>query len=589
MPDENKKSSTSPDVARAPFRLSSSAESPLWAIVIIVLLGLLVFGNTTLNGFVYDDCEVVENSQLITTFRNIPILFSRSYFRYTPELSYRPVVTFTYFFDYALFDGVPEGYHLVNVLIHLINAVLVFYILRVLIQIFRPPSPQAKNLISLSGALFFLLHPVVTEPVNLISYREDLLSTCFVLLSLMLYLSALTATTKKPFIYPISWIIFLLALLSKESAITFPFMLLLLEHTFHHSHRHTGHNGLNGPNGQNGPNGLNGQNRLTDKLTTLPFFIILLFYLVLRFFIATPPHKYLVPYFGDSPTRALLNFPRFFAHYLFLILYPLNLSADYTFIPIKTVLHPLIIGGWLVGILYLLGLWYVWKKKQFLLTIGLLWFLCFIIPVSNIYPLANPVADRYLYLPLVGIAMIVSGLIGILLECNALSSAGRGLRKVVISLFLVMLLLYAVRDIKRNTVWRDDATLWTETLRHHPRSPAALKGLGLVYLRQKKFNDAERMLRTAVQINPRDIKTRNNLAVLYAKKGELNKAIAELQRILQYAPGYAAAHYNLARCYASQKPPNVELAIRETKSALRLGYPVPDEFLHHIQSLSLEE
>lgn len=577
MPDENKKSSPLPNDRRCPFRLTFSSVSTQGAIAIIILLGLLTFGNTTLNGFVYDDCEVVENNWLITSFRNIPILFSRAYFHYTPELSYRPVVTLSYFFDYALFDGVAEGYHFVNVLVHIINALLVFFLLRKINQISETQSPQKNNFISFCGALFFLLHPVVTEPVNLISYREDLLCTCFVLISFILYLNLKMPrfTINKSFLYVVACFTFFLALLSKESAVTFPFTILAFESLFNRYLHYQKQSRIMHPT-----------EKLTRQLRALSgFFIVLLLYLVLRFFIATPPQRYTIPYFGDSPLRALLNFPRFFAYYLFLIFYPVNLSADYTFIPIKTIFHPLIIGGWLVVMVYFVVLWYLWLRRQFLIAFGLLWFVVFIAPVSNIYPLANPVAERYLYLPLVGSAMSVSGIIRLLMPRNETSKVRMFLQKLAMVFFVVLLLLYAFRDIKRNTVWRSDATLWTETLSHHPRSSAALKGLGLVYLREKKFDAAEQMFRRALQIIPRDIKTRNNLAVLYAKKGELDKAIAEFKSILQYAPGYGAAHYNLARCYASLNPPNVELALREAETARRLGYPVPDEFLLYIQSI----
>lgn len=532
------------------------------AILILVLSVLLAFSNTLKNGFVYDDLDFIVHNSLIRTFKNLSILLTRDYFYYTPEYSYRPLVTLSHFVDYYFFRLNPGGYHLINLLLHLTNALLVFILIKKLLVIFNVGTIKVINVSALFGALFFALHPVVTEPVNLPSYREDLLCTLFAVISLLFYLGWRVSSEKTSFLYLLlAGMTFFLSLLAKEASITLPLIILLFE--------------LSLP-----PMPLKRRLRLFS-----PFILIIVFYLIIRFVILVPPQKYVVGYFGGSPAIAVLNFPRFFVHYLFLIFYPVTLAADYNFQPLKKIIHPFILGSIFCVIVYLLLALTAWHKRKFLISTGLLWFLVFLLPVSNLVPLSNPVAERYLYLPLIGLGIVLASILYRIFLAIIEKKGNVLFYKSIVGLVLVLFVLYITLDIQRNTMWRDDFTLWQETLRSQPRSHAALRGLGLIYLQRKDYTKAEEMLNAAVDLRPWDFKVRNNRAVLYAKKGKLLRAIAELELITQMAPKYAAARYNLARCYAALNPPQIDRAIVEAQKASELGYNVPAEFLNHLSEL----
>jgi len=140
------------------------------AILIIVCLSLLNYLNSLSNKFVYDDEFVIVNNYFIKTWDNFPRLFNKDYFRYAEELSYRPVVTLSYFIDYSIWGLNPFGFHLTNLLLHTLNSVLIFFLFTYFLN---------NRTVSFVAALLFVCHPILSETVNAISYREDLLTATF--------------------------------------------------------------------------------------------------------------------------------------------------------------------------------------------------------------------------------------------------------------------------------------------------------------------------------------------------------------------------------------------------------------------------
>ena len=145
-------------------------QQTLIPIFILLILTIGVYSNTLKNGFVFDDYFIIIDNIFIKDWKNLSGLLSKDYFSRSGEATYRPVVTLSYFVDYSLWGLKPYGYHLTNVLIHSVNAVLVFLFVLLLIK-----GRRAAFL----AALLFAVHPVLTEAVNAISLREDLLiPTC---------------------------------------------------------------------------------------------------------------------------------------------------------------------------------------------------------------------------------------------------------------------------------------------------------------------------------------------------------------------------------------------------------------------------
>src|SRR3989338_8464062 len=137
----------------------------LISISLILLISIAIYSNTLKNGFVYDDEFTIVNNTLIKNFSNISKLFTKEYFTTSAEMSYRPVVTFTYFIDHALYGLKPWGYHLTNLLLHAANGVLLYSFLILLFKQSFLNSPATGNFLlnnpPLPITLLFVTHPVL--------------------------------------------------------------------------------------------------------------------------------------------------------------------------------------------------------------------------------------------------------------------------------------------------------------------------------------------------------------------------------------------------------------------------------------------
>lgn len=177
-------------------------------LIFIVLLIAVTFGiyfNTLYNGFVYDDNLTIVQNYLLRNPNNFYMLFTKDYYGYSGELTFRPIVTITYYFDYLFFKLNPMWYHLENVLWHICVVIALYFLIRKILKrqdvhlelsefcdksvnVGRDAYMRPLQ-VSFFCAILFGVHTIHVEAVNAISYREDLLMTFFLLLSFITYLN----------------------------------------------------------------------------------------------------------------------------------------------------------------------------------------------------------------------------------------------------------------------------------------------------------------------------------------------------------------------------------------------------------------
>ncbi len=509
----------------------------------------LIYVNTLQNQFAFDDEFTIVNNHFIKSWNNFPRLFTRDYFKFSGELSYRPIVTFSYFVDYALWNLNPFGYHLTNNLLHTLNAVLFYYLLAGFFKC---------RVASFAGALFFSCHPLLTETVNAISYREDLLAATFLVAAFILYHK--TYRDKRTFTpaYFASVLCYLCAVFSKEMAITLPVIILLYNGLF-----------ITSPN----------RRYTRPMLHTAGYVLVVVFYLVLRFVFMHNPIESHVSYPGNSMFINFLSMCKVLAFYLKLFFLPAQLCADYV-IPYSTT--PLD-SSFAVSFLALCAIITVVYRSFYHskpIFFSLLWFFIGILPVLNIIPIENIMAERYLYLPVMGFCMM-GGLLFMNRtdgETASFLTTNKALRnsferhtfaqKNIVRFALLALVLtpFAVRTIQRNMVWLDQKTLWTSTAETSPRSFKAHNNLGNIYRDAGKLDEAIREFQQAITIYPDYCDAHNNLGLAYRKKGMLEEALSEYQEALKLNPQYAYAHNNLGVLYARTN--SLDLAIIEFEKAV---------------------
>src|SRR3989339_1852277 len=170
--------------------------------ILLVAIPVLIYINSLQNTFVYDDVFTITDNYFIRDWGNFTALFTNDYFKYSGEVTYRPVVTFSYFIDYFLWHLNPAGFHLTNILLHVVNVVLVYLLVS---------AVSRSRTASFLTSILFALHPVLTEAVNGISYREDLLTTTFFLSSILLFIQSAIRNPQSKIHY---YFLYILALFS---------------------------------------------------------------------------------------------------------------------------------------------------------------------------------------------------------------------------------------------------------------------------------------------------------------------------------------------------------------------------------------
>lgn len=510
-------------------------------ILLISALAVIPFLNSLDNAFVYDDVFTITNNYFIRDWGNFPALFTNDYFNSSGEVTYRPVVTFSYFLDYSIWRLNPIGFHLTNILLHTLCAVLVYLLLSVV----------GKNCaIPFLSGILFASHPILTEAVNGVSYREDLLAAVFFLGSLVLFIQSRRHYHKHIFLYPLSLFAYLLSLCSKEMAITLPIIIFLFDWVFGDAE--------------------------TVKKNTIPYYlgfvIVSSFYLYLRFVWFHNPIEKQLTYPGNSLLVNLLTMPKVLTSYIKLLFFPMHFNADYLVTLTKTPFAATFIFS--ISFLSATGviIYRSYNHSRYLFFF-MLWFFITMAPTMNIIPIANIMAERYLYLPAVGFCTVLSYLLlGILRQVGTFVSRkdvnmgrwGNGrinfpvhhplnlqnsllckpFSMLITCLVLVPVVLYSLSAVKRNRIWRDQFTFWLNTIESSPNSSRAHNNLGMMYLNEGNIDLAIREFQTAIAIES-DPEYHHNLGMAYQKKGVKEKALEEYLRVLAVNPNSAITHNNM--------------------------------------------
>lgn len=436
--------------------IAAVADHPVLCILALVCL---VYGNSLLNGFTVDDPVILSDNGFVSQAANIRHLFDRQYFQYSNEASYRPLCTLTYFFDAAVWPRSTAGAHFTNLLLFLAVSLLFMATCRTV-----DLSPPA----ALLATVLFVIHPVHTEVVNSISYREDLLAPFFILLSWILYVRGLKnhAVT-----YRLAGLLaFFFGTLSKESAIVFPALFALLEWMRTGSLR-----------------------RLFSKQALLFLFgtvLITCLFMVVRFSWMPSPPGSSVASIADTAGTFFLTNVKVHAYYLRLLIQPYPLLAAYSKSFYTPTMDPrcfVSLGSFILAALLVIR----FRRSPFLVA-GLLWWFISLVPVSQVYPLFNPMAERYLFLASMGPCLWAGGAL-------VRAATPASLRRFRI-LTLILMLLLAGMTIRRNTVWHDELTLWTATVRDAPPTVPALHNLAAAQFTRGDFGGAIHTARRALAL-----------------------------------------------------------------------------------------
>src|SRR5947207_13630017 len=551
---------------------------------VLAVITWLISGQTLGHQFVtYDDPNYVYENANVTAGVSLQGLIWA--FTHTVGGNWHPLTTISHMGDCQLWGLKPAAHHLTNILLHSIAVILLFLVLQ-----------QMTGALWQSAfvAALFAIHPLHVESVAWVSERKDVLSAVFFMLSLAAYtryVRTLSLTS-----YFLVLLFFALGLMSKPMLVTVPFILLLLDYwplrrfapaapaKLPHQHRIEHRACI--------------RRILLEKipLLLLSFGSCVATLLAQRHFIDPIGHLSLMDRLGNAAVATVI--------YLRQLVWPFGLSVFY-----PHPRHSLSVLQVLVAALFLIAVSaaaFMYRRRNPYFLTGWFWFLGMLVPVSGIIQVGEQAhADRYMYLPQIGLYIIVTWFIA-----DTVSSwrHQRILLGTAMASSIVLLLYHAS---KQTSYWYDGRALWTHALAVNPQNDTAHISLCDLDLRENRLDDAVFHARMALEIRPdsadahsrlgvalsasgqneeasihfqKALETHQirprvhyNIATLLLNSGHLDEAIAEFKKELQIQPGFVEAHNNLGIALTSKG--ELEGALAHFQKALELDSHLPK--VHH--------
>jgi protein O-mannosyl-transferase len=538
------KSNAAPTTATTP--LKARPHFPAW--LIAALLALVTIGlycpATGFDFLNYDDPEFVTANPHVQgglNWEGIKWAFCNT----TQAVYWAPLMWLSHMLVCQFFGLNPWGHHLINVLLHATNTVLVFFVLRRMTQ---------STWRSMIVAALFALHPLRVESVAWVTERKDVLSTFFWMLALWAYVSyvetAQVRQSKSKVWYGAALAMFVLGLLSKPMVVTLPFVLLLLDYW---------------PLGrmQNAapPNTRDARRSTLLRLVTekLPFFVLATLGSVVTFVVQQ--RGGVVAEGGSLPLgarsgNALVSYCR----YLGKLFWPTDLAVFYPRPEPWPMAKVLLAGGLLLGVS---GLLWVQRRRFPCLLMGWLWFLGTLVPVIGLVQSSDQaMADRFTYIPSLGLLILAVWGAYELTKCwrfqvIALSVVG--------SVVIVLCMVLTGRQLG---FWQDSEALFRHALEVTEGNYIAHSGLGEALVKKEHIEEAISHYRESVRLNPDFVDAHYNLAVTLVQNGQIDEAISHYQESLRLKPDSTDAHYNLGNALARKG--QIDQAISQFREAIRL-------------------
>jgi tetratricopeptide (TPR) repeat protein len=534
---------------------------------ILALVTFVVYFNSLKAPFILDDKGTIVDNPDIKKLSSIgtrliyPYKEGKTTYRNDPS---RPLVYLTYTLNYYLGGLDPAGYRLYNIMLHLFNSLLLFFLSKKILEYpAGEPVPAYLNLVPYFVSLFFCVHPLNIDAVTYVFGRSSLMVTFFYVLSVLLFVRSYEKGKK---ISAGTICCFILALASKQSAVTLPLVILLFDYIFLCDFRI--------------------KKLAAAKYTHILIWVTLAAYLLWRYL-----------YFGGIGDLVavkafdrysyLITQPYIILNYLKLLLIPSGFSIDHSISPsvslseLRVLLSLAVVSG-LFAIIAVL-----FRKKTVaskVIIFGLLWFFITLSPTSSFFPTTSIMVERRMYLSGFGIYFLVAFLFFSVLKAGVLGRPYSFRELTASGLPLLCLLLLGTVTVKRNKLYRAPELLWREVISMYPQKnfgayhslgtmllekgdhDGALEsfrmslkikpdyargycGLGNVYYAQKNYNAAAGEYVKALKADRNFSTAYSNLGVIYKEQGDLDGAVRELKNAAAADPGNTSAHYYLAVIY----------------------------------------
>ncbi|MDD5435651.1 MAG: tetratricopeptide repeat protein [Nitrospira sp.] len=566
--------------------------------LLIAVFSSVVYVNSLHNSFHFDDQHYVVANTYIRALSNIPSFFKGTQFSsFEKEFAthYRPLLVASYSVNYAVGGLNPVGYHIVNLLFHIGSALLVFLILQAILvssEKLEEQKAEGRRLkaegskmdlisksiqhsaftghyfIPLASSLIFAVHPFNSEVVNYITARSSVMCSFFYLLAFYCWIKYRSQQTearsqeqevRKSLIYyvlPITYcfyllslLAFVLAILTKEIAITLPVMLFIYDLYFV---REVGVRLLI-THSSSRPSAFSLQSSVFSLIRDyLPFTgLVAIPYLVFRSSVL----RWLIGMETSVIYSNLLIQPIVLLRYLQLMFFPAGLTIDHIVTKPSAINDSAFILSVIAILFILLAGYHLFKKGREwkLLSFFILWFFITLLP-TTLVPLNAILQENRGYLA--GIVFPVFA--GVLLMKLPM--------RLAIAFLVIIISLYSAGTIRANAFWKNDFTLWSRAAGISPSSPRAHDNMGLAYMGMGDYNHAIQEFENTLNLNPQYYLAYYNAGVAYQLQKRFDLARSSYEKCLEIKPDFFRVYYNLGIVY--KKTGEIDKAISVYEKAV---------------------
>jgi tetratricopeptide (TPR) repeat protein len=489
----------------------------------ITAAALLAYSNTWNASFHFDDTSSIIENGAIKNIRNLDLLWHFAPLRF---LTYA-----TFALNYYLHGLDVTGYHIANLLIHIASALLVR---RLALLLCESPAIRETGIYAgrhtfawLSG-LMFALHPVQTQAVTYIVQRLASLAALFYIASVFLYLRsrllhARTGFTGRVMALYTAWaLVTIAAFFTKETTATLPLMLLLVESTLMHPRLY-----------------INGKLLLAFSAFAALCLYVLLYY-IKPDIASHGMHEMPGGYLEISRWQYLLTQLRVMITYVRLALFPFNQNLDYDY-PIVSDLFMHDAWAGLLLILSLAACAAACYRRYRLISLGIIWWFVSLVTESSIVVLADVIFEHRLYLPMAGFCFTAAAAPLYFLD-------GKG-RTAATACIMAACMTYGMLTYARNAIWRDELTLWNDTVRKSPMKARPYYCRARVHMQARAFGPALADCQSALRIDPKNVPALNNRGAIYSMMGRHREAIEDYTKLLKMNPAFKTAYFNRGKSH----------------------------------------
>ncbi len=506
-------------------KLSIHQKYSIFVVLILIILTLGVYWSVQNYEFINldDFMYITQNSHVQSgiTLDGFRWAFSTKYFGL-----WNPLTWLSFMLDYQFFRFNAGGYHWTNVIIHVFNTVLLFFLFRNLTgTVWR----------SAFVAALFAIHPINVESVAWIAERKNVLSTFFWMLTMLFYVWYARQPNWKRYL-PV-FISFALGLMSKPMLVTLPFVLLLLDYW------PLNRTAINTQNETEIQVTLKaGKEKLSFLiLEKIPLFILSAISICVMFYL---PQSASLPQFErtiDSSFIQRINNAIFsYVIYLKKLFWPTDLYIPYLYFNIPA--WQIFLSAIILIIITIIVCKYF--KKYPYLPVGWFWYLGTLIPVIGTIQIGEQtMADRYAYVPFIGVFVIIAW------GAEQIVSKNIYFKKILIFASVLIIILLTVATYNQLKLWTNTVTLFEDALKKDPNNYLAYALLGQEMAKNGENEKALYYYDMALKLNPRVYAHYNNKGVILERMGKRYEAIQIFKKAIQLNKSSAAAYYAVGLLY----------------------------------------